>query len=97
MQGCDGSILLEQKQQQQQEEEEEAVEKAAVPNQSLRGFEAVDTAKAAVEAVCPGVVSCADILVLAARDAVVLVLLLPHKFIHIPYIQFIYMHAYIIT
>ncbi|GLU07817.1 hypothetical protein SLE2022_247610 [Rubroshorea leprosula] len=60
--GCDASILI----------EGSDTEKTAIPNLTLRGFEVIDDAKKQIEAVCPGIVSCADILALAARDAVVL-------------------------
>ncbi|KAL6629394.1 hypothetical protein ACP70R_029159 [Stipagrostis hirtigluma subsp. patula] len=64
--GCDASLLL-----------DDAAgftgEKNAGPNaNSARGFDVVDAAKAAVEAACPATVSCADVLALAARDAVAL-------------------------
>ncbi|TKY54463.1 Peroxidase N [Spatholobus suberectus] len=62
--GCDGSILL---------DGGDDGEKSAIPNlNSVRGFDVVDTIKSSVESACSGVVSCADILTLAARDSVFL-------------------------
>ncbi|XP_047063397.1 peroxidase 2-like [Lolium rigidum] len=60
--GCDGSVLL----------DGATGEKNAVPNKSsLRGFEVVDDIKTQLEESCAKVVSCADILAVAARDSVV--------------------------
>lgn len=67
LQGCDASILLDSNQ-------TNLAEKDGVGNAfSVRGFDIIDTAKAAVEKACPGVVSCADIITLAARDSIVMV------------------------
>ncbi|KAJ7944126.1 Peroxidase [Quillaja saponaria] len=63
--GCDASVLLNSK-------GNTKAEKDGPPNVSLHAFYVIDNAKKAVEASCPGVVSCADILALAARDAIYL-------------------------
>ncbi|KAG6546136.1 hypothetical protein Mapa_012170 [Marchantia paleacea] len=58
--GCDASVLL----------DNADSEKLGAPNaNSLRGFEVLDEAKAALEAACPRTVSCADVIAYAARDA----------------------------
>ncbi|XP_065859395.1 peroxidase 24-like [Euphorbia lathyris] len=61
--GCDASILLD-------SDGSIEVEKDTIPNGSLSGYDVIDDIKHDLEKVCPGVVSCADILALAARDAV---------------------------
>ncbi|XP_068637452.1 peroxidase 17 [Aristolochia californica] len=64
--GCDASLLLD-------DTPTMLGEKLALSNiNSLRSFEVIDEVKEALEYTCPGVVSCADILIMAARDAVVL-------------------------
>uniref|UniRef100_A0A151UHV1 peroxidase n=1 Tax=Cajanus cajan TaxID=3821 RepID=A0A151UHV1_CAJCA len=63
LQGCDASILLD-------DSSSIESEKSALQNaNSIRGYNIIDQAKAEVEKVCPGVVSCADIVAVAARDA----------------------------
>ena len=61
--GCNGSILI----------DGANTEKTAGPNSGIPGYDVIDDAKKQLEAACPGVVSCADIVALAARDSVVLV------------------------
>ncbi|KAL8130345.1 hypothetical protein V2J09_019500 [Rumex salicifolius] len=60
--GCDGSVLL----------DGPNSEKTAKPNIDLDGFDDIDDIKTAIEAICPEVVSCADILVLATRATIFL-------------------------
>ncbi|KAL3650941.1 Peroxidase 18 [Castilleja foliolosa] len=60
VEGCDGSVLL----------QGNGTERSDPANQSLGGFSVIDSAKRVLEIFCPETVSCADILALAARDAV---------------------------
>lgn len=59
--GCDASILL---------DEGPNPEKKAPQNRGLGGFAIIDKIKTVLESRCPGIVSCADILQFATRDAV---------------------------
>ncbi|KAM0857798.1 hypothetical protein ACQ4PT_048243 [Festuca glaucescens] len=63
VEGCDASVLIE------KVANKPDPEKLGPPNLSLRGFNIIDAAKAALEKECPETVSCADILAFAARDA----------------------------
>ncbi|XP_006644822.1 peroxidase 1-like [Oryza brachyantha] len=62
--GCDASIMLISRNQ--------TGERDAVPSYSLRGYEQIERIKSRLEEACPMTVSCADIIVMAARDAVYL-------------------------
>ncbi|KAJ7517252.1 hypothetical protein O6H91_21G015700 [Diphasiastrum complanatum] len=65
VEGCDASVLI-------VSTNNNVAERDATPNLSLggTGFDTVVEAKTRLEAQCPGVVSCADILAVAARDYV---------------------------
>ncbi|KAH9331530.1 hypothetical protein KI387_003638, partial [Taxus chinensis] len=66
VQGCDASLLLD-------DTPTFQGEKTANANiNSARGFRVIDIIKSKLESECPGVVSCADIITVAARDAVLL-------------------------
>jgi len=68
LQGCDASVLLD-------DTPNMLGEKLALSNiDSLRSYEVIDEVKEELEKVCPGTVSCADIIIMASRAAVVLVI-----------------------
>ncbi|KHN44826.1 Cationic peroxidase 1 [Glycine soja] len=65
--GCDASNLL-------KDTANFTGEQSAIPSlDSRNGTDIIEKVKARVEKLCPGVVSCADILAVAARDSVVAV------------------------
>ncbi|KAK4354096.1 hypothetical protein RND71_026290 [Anisodus tanguticus] len=65
--GCDASVLLN-----FTSSTGNQTEKVGIPNLTLRGFSFIDNVKKVIEAECPGVVSCADIVALVARDSVMI-------------------------
>ncbi|RDY04781.1 Peroxidase 55, partial [Mucuna pruriens] len=64
VEGCDASVIITSP---NGDAEKDATENLSLPGD---GFDTVIKAKQAVEAACPGVVSCADILSLATRDVI---------------------------
>ena len=64
-QGCDASILID------PVNGDNTTEKNAIPNRTIKGYEVIDEIKDTLGRKCPKAeVSCADIVALAARDAV---------------------------
>ncbi|KAH9319765.1 hypothetical protein KI387_021534 [Taxus chinensis] len=64
VESCDASLLLD-------STRKSVSEKETDRSFGLRNFRYLDSIKEAVERECPGVVSCADVLVLSARDGIV--------------------------
>ncbi|XP_031477681.1 peroxidase 21-like [Nymphaea colorata] len=64
VESCDASLLLE-------TSGSMITEKNSFRNFGMRNFKYVDAMKQAVESECPGVVSCADVIALSARDGLV--------------------------
>ncbi|KAH9331076.1 hypothetical protein KI387_003184, partial [Taxus chinensis] len=62
VEGCDASVLI--------VSPNKTAERDAIPNLTLSQFDLIDEIKSDLENACPGAVSCADIIALAARDAV---------------------------
>ncbi|RDX81309.1 Peroxidase 46, partial [Mucuna pruriens] len=60
VEGCDASLML----------QGNNTEQSDPGNRSVGGFSVIESAKRVLEKFCPGTVSCADIIALAARDAV---------------------------
>jgi peroxidase len=73
VEGCNGSVLLD------PTTSNPKPEKTAFPNLTLRGFEVIAKAKKKLEAACPGIVSCNDIVAFAARDSVQVVSSILHE------------------
>ncbi|XP_074306588.1 uncharacterized protein LOC141641840 [Silene latifolia] len=57
---CDASILI----------DGPSSEKTAFPNVSVRGYDLIDILKSIAEAVCPGIVSCSDIIAIATKEVI---------------------------
>ncbi|KAM1055209.1 hypothetical protein FF1_028798 [Malus domestica] len=68
--GCDGSILLDNSTSSTSTIDSEKT--AFANNNSARGFDVVDSIKTALKNACPAIVSCADILAIAAEESVAL-------------------------
>ncbi|KAM7528917.1 hypothetical protein LguiB_032327 [Lonicera macranthoides] len=65
--GCDRPVLLE------DTKEFKGEQTASLNNNSLRGFDVINRIKTMVKSSCEGIVSCTDVLAVAARDAIMMV------------------------